>query len=42
MLGKQILKIEQKYARSVVGGTGFAKAAGNYAAAFAPTKKVQE
>ena len=39
--GKTNLKIEQKYARSVVGGTGFAKAAGNYAAAFAPTKKVQ-
>ena len=39
--GKTNLKIEQKYARSVVGGTGFAKAAGNYAASFAPTKKVQ-
>lgn len=39
--GKTNLKIEQKYARSVVGGTGFAKAAGNYAAAFAPTKKAQ-
>ena len=40
--GKTNLKIEQKYARSVIGGTGFAKAAGNYAAAFAPTKKVQK
>ena len=40
--GKSNLKIEEKYARSVVGGTGFAKAAGNYAAAFAPTKKVQD
>jgi len=40
--GKTNLKIEEKYARSVVGGTGFAKAAGNYAAAFAPTKKVQD
>ena len=39
--GQTNLKIEQKYARSVVGGTGFAKAAGNYAAAFAPTKKAQ-
>jgi len=39
---KSNLKIEEKYARSVVGGTGFAKAAGNYAAAFAPTKKVQD
>ena len=39
--GKTNLKIEQKYARSFVGGTGFAKAAGNYAAAFAPTKKAQ-
>ena len=39
--GKTNLKIEQKYARSVIGGTGFAKAAGNYAAAFAPTKKAQ-
>ena len=39
--GKTNLKIEEKYARSVVGGTGFAKASGNYAAAFAPTKKVQ-
>lgn len=40
--GKTNLKIEEKYARSVVGGTGFAKAAGNYAAAFAPTKKAQD
>ena len=40
--GKTDLKIEEKYARSVVGGTGFAKAAGNYAAAFAPTKKAQD
>lgn len=40
--GEVHLKIEEKYARSVEGGTGFAKAAGNYAAAFAPTKKVQE
>lgn len=40
--GEVHLKIEEKYARSVEGGTGFAKAAGNYAAAFAPTKKAQE
>ena len=39
--GKTKLKIEEKYSRSVIGGTGFAKAAGNYAAAFAPTKKAQ-
>lgn len=36
------LKIEEKYARSSQGGTGFAKAAGNYAASFAPTKKAQK
>ena len=40
--GETHLKIEEHYARSVKGGTGFAKAAGNYAAAFAPTKKAQE
>ncbi len=40
--GETNLKIEQKYVRSVVGGTGFTKAAGNYAAAFAPTRKVQD
>ena len=34
--------MEEKFARSVEGGTGFAKAAGNYAAAFAPTKKAQQ
>jgi branched-chain amino acid aminotransferase len=39
--GEVHLKVEEKYARSVDGGTGFAKAAGNYAAAFAPTKKAQ-
>lgn len=39
--GEVHLKIEEKYARSVDGGTGFTKAAGNYAAAFAPTKKAQ-
>lgn len=40
--GEVHLKVEEKYARSVEGGTGFAKAAGNYAAAFSPTKKAQE
>ena len=40
--GKTNLKVEEKYSRSVAGGTGFAKAAGNYAAAFAPTKKAQD
>jgi branched-chain amino acid aminotransferase len=39
--GETKLKIEEKFARSVEGGTGFAKAAGNYAAAFAPTKHAQ-
>lgn len=39
--GEVHVKVEQKYSRSVQGGTGFAKAAGNYAAAFAPTKKAQ-
>ena len=40
--GEVHLKVEEKFARSVEGGTGFAKAAGNYAAAFAPTKKAQQ
>lgn len=39
--GKTTLKIEEKYARSVEGGTGFAKAAGNYAASFAPTEQAK-
>ncbi len=39
--GETKLKIEEKYARSFEGGTGYAKAAGNYAAAFAPTKHAQ-
>lgn len=39
--GKTSLKIEESYVRSVEGGTGFAKAAGNYAASFAPTKEAQ-
>jgi len=40
--GEVHLKVEEKFARSVEGGTGFAKAAGNYAAAFEPTKKAQQ
>lgn len=36
------VKIEETYSRSVAGGVGFAKAAGNYGAAFFPTKKAQE
>lgn len=36
------VKIELEHARSVKGGTGFAKAAGNYAAALYPAKKAQE
>ena len=40
--GDSNLKIEEKFARSSQGGVGFAKAAGNYAAAFAPTKEAQK
>jgi branched-chain amino acid aminotransferase len=36
------VKVEQKYTRSVVGGTGYAKAAGNYAAALYPAKLAQQ
>ncbi|WP_185878035.1 branched-chain amino acid aminotransferase [Blattabacterium cuenoti] len=32
------VKIEENYSRSVKGGVGFAKAAGNYASSFYPTK----
>ena len=32
------VKIEEKYSRAAKGGVGYAKAAGNYAAAFYPTK----
>jgi branched-chain amino acid aminotransferase len=32
----------QKYVRAVEGGTGFAKAAGNYAASFLPAQKAQK
>ena len=39
--GESNLKIEEKYSRSAPGGVGFAKAAGNYAAAFGPTKEAQ-
>ena len=40
--GEVNLKIEERYSRAVPGGVGFAKAAGNYAASFHPTKKAQE
>ncbi len=40
--GETNLKIEESYSRSFNGGVGFAKAAGNYGAAFAPTKKAQD
>lgn len=40
--GQTNLKIEEYYSRSVEGGTGYAKAAGNYAAAFSPTNKAKE
>ena len=33
------LVIEQNFSRSIKGGVGFAKAAGNYAASFYPTKR---
>jgi branched-chain amino acid aminotransferase len=36
------VKIESKYTRAVEGGTGFAKAAGNYAGAIYPTRIAQE
>jgi len=36
------VKIETEYSRAVEGGTGFAKAAGNYAGALYPAKKAQE
>lgn len=36
------VKIEMYYSRSVRGGTGFAKAAGNYAGALYPAKLAQE
>ena len=36
------IKIETKYTRAVEGGTGFAKAAGNYAGAIYPSKVAQE
>jgi branched-chain amino acid aminotransferase len=36
------VKIETKYTRAVEGGTGYAKAAGNYAGAIHPTRLAQE
>lgn len=36
------VKIEMEYARAVKGGTGYAKAAGNYAGALYPTKLAAE
>ena len=36
------VRFEQKYVRSVEGGAGFAKNAGNYGAAMYPTKMAQE
>jgi branched-chain amino acid aminotransferase len=36
------VKIEETFSRSTAGGVGFAKAAGNYGAAFYPTKKAQD
>lgn len=36
------IKIEEKYSRSASGGVGFAKAAGNYASSFYPTRLARE
>jgi branched-chain amino acid aminotransferase len=36
------VKIETRYTRAVEGGTGYAKAAGNYAGAIYPTRLAQE
>ncbi|NQX93290.1 MAG: branched-chain amino acid aminotransferase [Flavobacteriales bacterium] len=40
--GSVKVKIEEEYSRSMDGGTGFAKAAGNYAASLYPAKLAQE
>jgi branched-chain amino acid aminotransferase len=40
--GESNLKIEEGYSRAFDGGTGFAKAAGNYAAAFSPTENAKK
>lgn len=34
--------IEERYVRSAAGGTGYAKAAGNYGGSFYPTRQIQE
>jgi branched-chain amino acid aminotransferase len=36
------VKVEREYVRAASGGTGFAKCAGNYAAAMLPTKLAQD
>lgn len=40
--GEVRLKVEEKYTRAAAGGTGFAKAAGNYAASFYPVKSARK
>ena len=40
--GEVKVKIEERYSRSCPGGTGYAKAAGNYAAQFMPTEKAKQ
>ena len=40
--GEVRVKIAEKYSRAAPGGTGFAKAAGNYAGQFYPTRLAQE
>lgn len=39
--GEVRLKVEKKYTRAAQGGTGFAKAAGNYAASFYPVRSAR-
>ena len=40
--GEMHVKIAEKYSRAAQGGVGYAKAAGNYAAQFYPTKLAQD
>jgi len=40
--GEVHVKVESNYTRAAAGGTGAAKAAGNYGASFYPAKKAQE
>lgn len=40
--GEVNVYIEETYVRSAAGGTGYAKAAGNYGGSFYPTRKIQD